>query len=176
MVWKIIKFLKKIRYILILLLSILLLSKKVFAAEVYPDGNISSSYTTYFQDILNGLPADTTYVYYRSGQYTYAMVVGNLALSNNVISSSEPVTIYEISTNSGSSYNSVYRYYVRSESNFSLNIGSSLVYTNLGDYPVLEERGDIFESALLFIFIIFCLCCFIRSWFKFTYRTRVSIH
>ena len=166
MVWnKIIKCLKKIRYILILILSILLLSKKVLADSVYDEGNLSNTYVTYFADVINSLNPNIDYVIYRSGQYEYSLVTGNLEFNNKTFTSDESVTIYKITTNSG--YNSSYQYSISEVTNFNLSCDNALVYSNLGQYPNIQERGSYYEEVIIILLSVIMLFNIIWKIFRY---------
>ena len=53
--------------------------------SVYTEGNMNTTYITYFKDILSGTDLNDNYVAFRSGQYEYTMVVGKLEHNNNTI-------------------------------------------------------------------------------------------
>lgn len=166
------------KIIIFALFSVLIitLSLPCFAYSVYTDGNISSTYLTYFQDILSGLSPLDDYVFFRSGQYDYTLIVGDLTYADSVFSGKD-YTAYTISTNSGTSaYSSVYKYTVTSGSNFSLSVGSYLVYSNLGSYPILEDRSSVYGYATLFLLVVIAVCMLVRPILNFTYRFRSGIH
>lgn len=128
------------------------------------DGTPSNTYITYFRDMLSKFSASSDYVVFRSGQYEYLLVVGQLAESDNRIVATGEVDICEISTNSG--YGSSYSMSFRNESSFSLDPGDEIIYSNLGKYPSLEERGDITDYATLFVICACAVCCLVRSVFE----------
>ena len=142
------------------------------AAEPYADGNISTTYITIYRDIASNIPFNDDYVMFRSGQYEYKMYVGELAYSLNQFSGSQ-LTCYAISTNSGSSYSGgTYHYEISENQSLQLNCSDILVYSNLGGYPNLYERGDNFEAVLL-LFSGIALVCFLTSRiFSFSQRLR----
>lgn len=136
------------------------------AATVY-EGNISTTYITIFRDIASKLPLTSDYVFFRSGQYEYTMVAGDLAYNGSVFSG-EDLTQYLLVTNS--SYNSNYEYGVISLDSFSLAPGGALVYSNLGSFPDLYDRSD-YTLVGIFFAIALCFCCYlIRSIFDFNLR------
>lgn len=96
------------------------------------DGSISSSYVTYFKDILAGVPFNKNYVAFRSGQYTYTMVVGELDYNGNSLSLIGDGKEYIFTTSSG--YNSYLTYNVYDITSFSLSLEDYLVYSDMGDY------------------------------------------
>lgn len=165
---------KSVILVMVALLAVTMAMPLTAAAASYSayDGNISTTYVTFFRDISSKIPINSDYVFFRSSQYDYTMIVGDLDFSGDTFTSSVEVQVYEISTNSGSSYNSTYSYSVSSENNFSLSAGSSLLYSNLGNYPDLIERNDYYAfSAVLLLLIGICLyLC--RSVFGFCLRLR----
>lgn len=162
------------RKIIILLVAVAVLMAMPWtasAASIYTDGNISSTYTTIFEDVYISPLED--YVYFRSGQYTYTLIVGDLTLNGSQFSSNYSVKNYTINTQSGSGYNNnIYKYSVSEESRFSLDAQEYLVYSNLGNYPQLGERGDNYEIFTAFMLCIALGLYALRSVFGFSLRTR----
>lgn len=142
------------------------------AADVYTEGNISTTYVTYFRDILGKLPPSDDYVFFRSGQSEYTMVVGDLFYQNNIISAYTPCRVYQIYTSSSSGYQSTYHFAANNYAEYTVNIGSGLVYSNLGDFPDLNERSDYLETAILVLMLIFIFMHLISRIFNFTLRSR----
>lgn len=166
MVWK-----RLIFIVCLFLIIATAMPKKAFAYSVYTEGTLSSTYITYFRDIVGGIKPNDNYVAYRSGQYQYTLAVGDFTLSGSSISSTGTTKLYVYETSS-SGYNSTYTYDVSEVTDFSLDVGNYIVYSNLGDFPLLEERGVIYEYATLFVVCVIAFCMFLRSIFEFTYRLR----
>ncbi len=146
-----------------LLVTVFGLSMTVQAYTPYSNGNISSTYITYFDDIINNYPL-SDYVIWRDTQYNYCLAVGNLKLTNTTISG-ENVKLYTIDTNY--QYNQSYTLTESSVSEFHLyNQNNYLIYSNLGYYPNCTERGSIYEYAVLFILITVCLFYLCRDIFR----------
>lgn len=140
---------------------------------VYTQGNISTSVLTYFRDIVSGVGINDNYVFYRSGRYEYKLVVGDLKCENNIFSGLDPAAymqVYTLNTDT-SSYES-YRYTISMETNFNLNAQNYLVYSDLGHYPKLEERGLYYAFCTLFVVCIIGLCALVRPLFAFVLRIR----
>lgn len=140
------------------------------AAEYYPyDGSISSSYTTIFQGIVGKIDLTSDYVFFRSGQYEYMLVEGDLTYDSSF--SGTACTAYRISTNTGT-YNNGYVFSQETLESFDLYPGSALVYSNLGPFPDLIDRSVFYSFATLVLLFI-CMCLYlIRSIFSFTTRRR----
>lgn len=154
---------------LVLLITAAAFCGSVSAAsyEVY-EGNLSSTQLTYFRDILPSTSILDNYVVFRDGQYSYSMVVGKLTYSNGVFTLDEPGRIYTI--NSNSSYNSYYTYDNTTLDSLTLNTSNKLVYSDLGGFPQLEERGQRYEILTTILIVICCVCFIVRNIFY--YRKR----
>lgn len=137
---------------------------QAYTHSIYESGNISTTYIQYFRDIVSGIGFNDNYVAFRSGQYTYTLIVGDITYQGNDFISNDTVKCYEFTTNTG--YSSSYVYDVTELENFSLNTTNELLYSDLGDYPQLIERGAKFEILTTFIMCVALLCAFIRGlWF-----------
>lgn len=132
--------------------------------SIYDNGTLSSTYTTYFRDILSGVDFNDNYVAFRSGQYSYTMVVGDLDYSNNIITLNGDGFVYDFSTE-GSNYNSQLRYTVSNIDDFSINCGNYILYSDVGQFPQLIERGVKYEILTFFLLFIALLCTVIRRVF-----------
>lgn len=133
---------------------------------VYENGNLSTTYITYFKDILSGTDIRSNYVAFRSGQYSYSLIVGELENNNGVISLVGEGKEYKFYTTS-SNYNSQYYYDVIDLNNFSVNTDNYIIYSDVGDFPELIERGakyEILTTILLCCFVVgyVCRCIFYR--------------
>lgn len=117
--------------------------------EIY-DGSVSSTYITYFKDTLSGLPLGTNYVCFRSGQNEYVMIAGDVVFNGSQFVLDGEAKEYRYYSDS-SSYNSYYHYDVSEIAEFQLEVGNHIVYSDLGEYPQLMDRGEKYEvlSAVL---------------------------
>lgn len=129
---------------------------------------IGTSYVGIFAGIARKLPLNVNYVYWREGRYDYCFAYGrDLVLNGTVFSSSAPVVVVSYSTNDNYSEQPVFS--VGSDNAFRLNASNFLVYSNLGDYPCLEDGRDSCEQivalscivgfGLLFVLRIFDRIC-----------------
>lgn len=139
--------------------------------SVYTEGNISSTYTSIMEDVLQNTKISEDYVYFRSGQYSYTLITGDLDLNGSTFTGSD-VDRYTITT-STTGYNQTYNYSHSTDTNFRLNAQDYLVYSNLGYYPTLIERGAVYEYATIILLCIIGLCVLMRPLYQFTYRLRV---
>jgi len=142
-------------------LSILLLlcaTGTVAQAESYNvyDGSPSNTYIQYYKDILSGIPLSENYVVFRSGQYEYKMVVGDIVQNNGLFTSDKECTVYTFSqTETG--YNGYYTYDVSTISSFVLDSENKIVYSDCGGYPELEERGAKYEILTTILIVAICV-------------------
>lgn len=139
----------------------------------YNDGNIGTTQLQYFRDIVSNLGINDSYVASRTDRYTYQLFVGDIKYSNGQFMGSNQgslITIYTINTDNNSY--GTYTYSVTTDNNFTFNASNFLVYSNLGQYPSLEERSVIYEFSTFFIFAVVALCALLRPLFSFVYRTR----
>ena len=121
----------------------------------YDSGSISSTVVNYMSDVVPKLGA-VHYVLFRAGQYDYRLYYArDLELSDSgEFRASEADYIQ---------YDS--RYYTwsyGSESDFSLDPGTTLVYSDLGVYPMLGD-SDVTGWILVFMGALYLLFILIRS-------------
>lgn len=159
---------KQISCMLLLLALSCALSCNAAALDIYDNGTISSTYTTMFTGLANKLSPLDDYVFCRSGQYTYTLAYGDLNLNGASFSGSD-ITLVTLTTNTG--YNSTYTYTTTTQGSFSLNAGNNLVYSNLGNYPLLGEVVS-YDYIQTLLFCVFALCVFIRPVFNFVLRNK----
>lgn len=141
------------------------------AASIY-DGSISSTYVDYASRVPISLGHE--YVFFRDSQYGYTLVSGDLSYSNGVFTLAGEGKQYNFDAVTGSSYGSVtyYTYSTSDITNFTLNTNNRLVYSSLGDFPTLHERGIMYEEVTLFILCVGFVCYIVRSLFAFVLRFR----
>lgn len=118
-------------------------------------------------DIARSIPIgfNDDYVFYPAGDDRFCLVVGRLVLQEDKIESESEVTLYQISPSTGSVI-------IFSLDAFSIDLDSSLVYSNLGNLPDMIERNDYYAFTALFM-LATALCCYLlRSIFGFCLRRR----
>lgn len=144
------------------------------AADIY-QGTISTTYSTMFRDVVSSLPPQYDYVFYRSGDDNYTLVAGDLEY-NGTFRLKGTGKEYVITNVSGSGYQSTYyAYEVNDLNSFTLSPGRYLVYSNLGDYPTLEERGVQYEFSTLLLLCIIGVVGIIRPLYKYCLRSRSGV-
>lgn len=137
------------------------------AVNVY-EGTMSSSVTAYVRDIHFATESD--YVYYRSGQYTYDVLVGDLEYSNGTFTLvGDSGLLYRITTSTSSA--SYTTYSVSEVSSYSVsNPHNILIYSNLGHYPALNDSTDVYSYICVVLLIVFGICSVLRSLFSWVLR------
>ncbi len=124
---------------------------QVFGVEYLPEAaplaavndsyGVGTSNVTIFSGIARKLPPDVNYVYWRDGRYDYRLAYGrDIVLDGSVFSAASPVVVVSYLTNSSYSEQPVFS--VVTDSSFHLNASNYLVYSNLGDYPCLDDGRD----------------------------------
>ena len=128
--------------------------------DVY-DGSISNTVVTYMKGIVARFSPSVHYVLFRESQYRYRLVYGkDLSVSGNVFTGTDCNYVYYDSRN----YTVTEGY----EGNFSLNVSSYTVYTDLPSmYPMLYEgvSGNVGKAAL-FCFVVMFLFDIIKAFFS----------
>ena len=112
------------------------------------DSIYSGSISTTILDIFAGVCAkypSKDYVAFRSGQYTYDLYIGDISLAGAFSGTQLLHVVYD----SASNYNNG-PYLRYNTEDLGLTPGTSLVYSNLGDYPALPIQGVPYEKALIF--------------------------
>lgn len=151
------------------LAAMLAMPASASAYAVYDEGNISSTYITIFRDLMPKRKIQDDYIFFRSGQYEYVMLVGELEYQDGVFWG-DAATEYRILTNNG--YNTDYDYTVRDVSDVSLVPGTSLIYSNLGQYPELQDQQDYLLFAQVFILFLYLCLILLAPVMRFPLRNR----
>lgn len=117
-----------------------------YIPEVSPLAAISSSYgvgTSYlqiFSGVARKLPLDVNYVYWREGQYAYCLAYGRGLELDGTRFAADVVDVVTYNVSGG--YQEQASYTVETERSFALSASDYLVYSNLGQYPALEDGRD----------------------------------
>lgn len=135
----------------------------LLSAHAPYDGSMSTSVVTYMSDVVQKL-GNVHYVLFRSGQYQYRLYyTRDLVYSGSGNFSADQVDYILYDTRN-------YSWQSGSEYDFSLNAGSYMIYSDLGNYPMLGSSDTpawllVILGAAYFVFVI------LRSFFapsKFT--------
>lgn len=138
----------------------------LYSSHAVPsDFGVGTSNINIFGPVVSKLPYGTHYVYWREGQYEYRLAYGESLEydGSRFLGDSVEVVTYRTNTGYGSQATFVYS----AESNFTLSPGSYLVWSDLGHYPTLYERGvqDYVETACFGLAVCFVLWL-IKSLFR----------
>ena len=104
------------------------------------------------------------YLFYRSGQYSYTLVMGDLELSNTRFTGEGCKCVDFVYTNTSAGYTMSFR-----TSDIDVDAGANIVYSNLGDYPVLSVEEMQFKLLAYISAVALCMAL-ISSVFMFTLR------
>lgn len=133
------------------------------------EGNISGTYSGIAKDLMGSVGLDDSYLFFRSGQYEYILLVGDLSYSNGRFTADSAVE-YKILT--GSNYGQDYSYYVTDVTDVSLSPGFNMVYSDLGDYPELRSWSDMLDLLQVFLLALYGVMFLIHCIFSFVLRRR----
>lgn len=152
------------------LAAMLPLAAAASAAEynVYA-GNLSGTYTDYARDLLGSVGLEDSYLFFRSGQYEYILLVGDLTYENGVFSAPAAME-YKFLT--GTNYGTDYSYTVTEVSDVSLSPGRGMVYSDLGDYPELRDPSQLLELVQVFLLAMYGVMFLVHCIFSFVLRRR----
>ena len=114
--------------------------KHVHAYSIY-EGSISSTYITYFNQILSKHSPLDDYLVFRSGQYEYIMLVGDITLSGSTFHGSD-LTEYSVRTDN-TNYNSTYKLYSSSGKSLTLQVDNNIIYSIVSAYCINNISNDI---------------------------------
>lgn len=138
--------------------------------DVY-SSSISETHQEYFKRILLKQNLECEYVCFRASNTEYYLFYSpNLELHNNVFICNSSIQGCKIDTVniSGSSYNTYQSLEFFEIDELKITCSDKIVYSSLGDYPILFESGEIYEQiqttlifiggCFFFIYIIFRKC------------------
>ena len=135
----------------IMALLLLVLPIGAMGAEISDEYGVSTSNTAIFAGVVEKLPFGTHYVYWRESQYVYALAHSETMAFDGASFSGEDVTVVRYDSSGG--YQSPPTIYFDEEGSFELYPAEYLVYSDLGDYPDLIERGGVTYEALACIIL-----------------------
>lgn len=129
--------------------------------------NVDGSISTTIVNIFDNMLLDDYYVLFKVDDYTYTLAHGSedaFAVGSSSITGSDVELINYKRTDADSGYTNYY-YLDTSQSDVTVNFGSTIVYTNLVEHcpklPTTEERGgqyvQVFTSMCFFIFFSICI-------------------
>lgn len=168
-----------IKKLFLISLSVLLVCSCVLTTahaidyEVY-SSSISDTYQEYFKRILLKQDLDNEYVCFRASNTEYYLFYSpNLELHNNEFVCNSSISGCKIDTVniSGSSYNTYQSLDFFEFDNLKIVCDDKIVYSSLGDYPILFESGELY--AQIQTTIMFVACCFFFIYIIFRKCSRI---
>ena len=138
-------------------------------------GTISDSYKYIFEDVVSDLSIFDNYVFWRSGEYQYSLLSGDLTLENGVFSvtGGDLYVVDIVLFDSGSWNNGSYHVYTHTSGiDYTFDSLGYLVYSDLDGYPKLEGRGVNYAFICAFILCVFGFASLVWSIFSFCIRSR----
>lgn len=153
--------------------ALLLFPSTALGAPSVPYDSIStsSSYLDYFAAYLPSIPFGDDYVCYKSGQYEYRLVYGEISVDGSLMSSVDATVVAVSTLNSSGNHVSVRRF----SSPLSLDVRDYLVYSSLVGFPSL--RPDYFYlTCVIFCLVVSLVMHLLRSIWSFLLRMGVRVH
>lgn len=126
----------------------------VYSSYAPYDSSISTSVVSYMEDLLPRLGM-VDYVLFRSGQYTYRLVYSRdmVCAGGNFSAGDADYVLYDTRN---------YTLEHGKEGAFTLRASNYLVYSNVGDYPMLHSEA-VYTWLLIFVAVVFFLFTLYRS-------------
>lgn len=114
-----------------------------------------------FDRIAAKLPLGVDYVFFRDNQYTYSLVYGDLSYSGSRFTGSNCTRVDYYSYSGGGTQPTFTSSNIGS---FNLNVGDWLVYSNLGNYPMLGGAEGALRYKILDYAVVGVLSFFLLLW------------
>lgn len=129
------------------------------AYESY-DGSISTTYTTYFSGFACKREYGSNYVLFRSDNYNYVYVEGDLSADDGQVEGSG--NVYTLSTYRNCVLSCVY------DDNISIDTSVGMIYSDLSGYPSLPIGvSDLSFNSLYFALVTIGLSILLNGWFSY---------
>lgn len=110
------------------------------------------------------------YVFWRSGQYSYTLAYGDFDLASGRF---DCASAHVVTFTLDSGYSGTYTM-TEGDGVVSLVPSSYIVYSNLGQYPLLDS-GHVFERLVVFMSCVAVIMELVRTVFSFTLRMGVRV-
>lgn len=131
-------------------------------------GTFNATALGWFDRCADKIPLTDDYVAFRDSQYGYTLVWGDFSIAGSRfsgdIADGVRITVPHGNTQLDYQYASV------SSGLLSLSVGTDIVYSNLGSYPVLDRSTSPALALILILLIVSMMGKLIWEWFKFTLR------
>lgn len=136
----------------------------VALAAISGNYGVGTTNISIFGPVASKLPYGVHYVYWREGQYLYKFAYSAGLQYEDGRFTADDAAVISYSTNT--SYSGQATFVLGSETDFSLDPGDYLVWSDLGHYPALYERGEVdyahLTCVILASFGLYYL--FLRLW------------
>lgn len=137
----------------------------------YDSVSTNSTYVDFFASMLPKIPWGDDYVFWRSGQYAYTLVIGDLDYSGGVFTGDDLSFVVLTTSNGYSGHVSL----GSSSGSLDLDCSDYVVYSNLGFYPLLDSQSFYIEAIIFCLVVGLCCSCFRYIW-SFLLRMGVRTH
>lgn len=148
---------KKMRVlVLICTLAVLLAQPVTASAASYTPyaGPVPEEYREVFGSIAGKISFREDYVFFRSAENEYMMITGDLTYESGSFEA-ETCTVYRILFQDGAP-----SFSQREEFDLVLTVNDALVFSDLGYFPDLIDRSEVYSLATLFLLVI-ALCMYL---------------
>lgn len=115
--------------------------ENVLYSNSNPTQGVGTSNVSIFERVAQKLPYGTHYVYWREGQYEYRLAYSDSMTWNGSRFHADSATVISYTTTSG--YDATQRWDEWTENDLNVYPSDLLVYSDLGNYPTLYERGEV---------------------------------
>lgn len=132
--------------------------------SVYP-GTVSGQPLQLGRDLVSSGISTPHYLFFRGGEYDYYMIIGDLEYNNGSFSFTD-ADVYQYNYAHTQQNQYYYAMYLRRESGSVSNPYSATLYSDLGSFPQLLDRGGVtLEASILFSVVLLTLYIVIRDLF-----------
>ena len=148
---------KKMRaLVLICTLAVLLAQPVTASAASYTPyaGPVPEEYREVFGSIAGKVSFQKDYVFFRSAENEYMMITGDLTFESGSFEA-ESCTVYRILFQEGAP-----SFSQREEFDLVLTVNDALVFSDLGHFPDLIDRSEVYSLATLLLLVI-ALCMYL---------------
>lgn len=126
----------------------------VGSSSYFVSGSIPEECVSLFKKLSWKVAIPKDYVFFRAGENEYLLASGDLSFEGGVFEA-ESCDVYRLIVDGESA-----SWSVRKETGFSLTPFDALVYSNLGHFPDLIDRSEVYSLATLLLLVI-ALCMYL---------------
>lgn len=146
----------------------LILVKNIEPLSTYTNV-IPSDIVDMFRDVISNESIMSSYVACCNDNNTYSLFVGDISMKGNTFVSDTFVKCYKLFPDSETS-DLIYQ--VSDVSGLKIDASNKIVYSNLGNYPGLIRRGEIYEVVQTILIAAIGLCFIVSSIFGSCFRRK----